>query len=111
MKTYKDAELNELINHLNVFFPQNTSQFILYGSYARGDNNEFSDIDLMILTDLSEAEIVSIEDSISDAAYEFELEKGVPVSVNIKNKEHFSYWAETLPYYKNIAKEGIVLVG
>ena len=37
---------------------------ILYGSYARGDYNNNSDIDIMILVDLPETEIKKIENDI-----------------------------------------------
>lgn len=37
---------------------------ILYGSYARGDYNNSSDIDIMILVDLPETEIKKIENDI-----------------------------------------------
>ena len=34
---------------------------IVYGSYARGDFNEDSDVDVMVLTSLAESEIKPIE--------------------------------------------------
>lgn len=102
--------LAALANNIQSIFTERVT-IILYGSYARGENNEFSDIDLMVLTDMSDNEIVDVEDRVVDVAYDFELEKGIPVSVNVKNKAHFQYWKNTLPYYRNIAKEGIVLAG
>lgn len=104
------SQLNDLARSVQTILRGKTT-VILYGSYARGDNNESSDIDLMVLTDMSDHEIVDIEDRIADVAYDFELEKGIPVSVNVKNKAHFQYWKNTLPYYKNIDREGVVLAG
>ena len=46
---------------------------------------------------------------IFDAAYDIELEYGVPISVNIKNEKHFKNWVNSLPYYSNIQKEGIII--
>lgn len=60
---------------------------ILYGSYARGDYNESSDMDTMILTTLPDAEIKQIEIKLYDAAYEYMFRDGIMISVNIKNKE------------------------
>ena len=34
---------------------------IVYGSYARGDYNENSDIDVMVLTSLAEEDITEVE--------------------------------------------------
>lgn len=46
-------------------FPwKSLSKIILYGSYARGDYRENSDIDLMILTTLTDNEIENIESKI-----------------------------------------------
>ena len=53
--------------------------------------------------------IIQIEDEIFDAAYDIELEYGVPISVNIKNEKHFKNWVNSLPYYSNIQKEGIII--
>ncbi len=105
------AQLNNLAGRIQSIFEGKKATVILYGSYARGDNDEFSDIDLMVLTDMSDHEIVNVEDQVVDVAYDFELEKGIPVSVNVKNMKHFQYWKTTLPYYRNIDKEGIVLAG
>lgn len=87
------------------------SKVILYGSYAREDFREDSDIDIMVLTPLEESEIKGIENEVYDLAYDYELEYGITISVNIKNEEHFNYWLGALPYYDNIKREGIVLAG
>lgn len=84
---------------------------ILYGSYARGDFTANSDMDIMILTSLSDDEITRIEDKIYDIAFEYEMSDNVWFSVNIKNENHYNYWLGALPYYDNINKEGIVLTG
>ena len=109
MLTKNDAQFAELVNAIKSIFGGNTAQIILYGSYARGDNTQSSDIDLMVLTNLHDTEIAEMEDDIADTAFDYELKEGVPVSINVKNLDHFTYWKNTLPYYRNIAKEGIIL--
>ena len=49
----------------------------MYGSYARGDYRENSDIDIMILTTFSDKEIEQIENKIFDLAFELEIEQGI----------------------------------
>ena len=44
---------------------------IVYGSYARGDYSEFSDIDVMLLVSLREEGIKKISGQISDLAFDF----------------------------------------
>lgn len=86
-------------------------KIILYGSYARGDYTENSDIDLMILTTLTDEEIERIEEKIYDLAFDFLMDYGVDISVVIKNEAQFNYWLGALPFYNNVQREGVVLNG
>ena len=92
-------------------FGDRAKKIILYGSYARGDFNTSSDIDIMILTDLTDEEIVEYSEKIWDFAYDIELENDVLISPLIKNIDKFNYWLEALPFYMNVQKEGVVLYG
>ena len=82
---------------------------IVYGSYARGDYSEFSDIDVMILVTLTEEKIKKISDEISDMAFEYLMKFGVDISPVITNIDHFNYWVDNLPYYRNVRDEGVRL--
>lgn len=105
----RDMILDEFKDKVKLIMGDSLRQIILYGSYARGDFRENSDIDIMVLTELTDDKIIRIEDEMFDAAYDIELEYGVPISVNIKNENHFRNWEDSLPYYSNIKKEGIVI--
>lgn len=83
----------------------------MYGSYARGDYTENSDIDIMVLTSLTDAEIEKIEAEIYNVAFDFLMDDGVDISVVIKNESQFNYWLGALPFYDNVQKEGVVLSG
>ena len=101
--------LKEFINGVNKLFGDRVKKIILYGSYARGDFNESSDIDIMILTDLTDEEIVDYGEKIWDFAYDIELDNDVLISPLIKNIDKFNYWLEILPFYMNVHNEGVVL--
>ena len=90
---------------------KNLSKILVYGSYARGDYNENSDIDIMILTSLPENKIEPIEDALYDIAFDFMMEYEIQISVIVKNEEHFKYWLGALPFYDNVEREGIEIVG
>ena len=49
---------------------------IVYGSYARGDFNFQSDVDIMILVQSSEDEIKKFENDVYDCAFDLELKYG-----------------------------------
>lgn len=87
----------------------NLSKVIVYGSYARGDYRENSDVDVMILVKLTDEEIKEIASSLYDLAYDIELEKGIHISLVIKNEEQFEYWGDTLPFYRNVKEEGVII--
>ena len=110
MKEKQDI-LKSFVEEMKIIFGKSLKKIILYCSYARGDNQENSDMDIMILTTLTDNEIRAIENQVYDIAYDYELSDRVQISVNIKNEEHFNYWLGALPYYDNIRKEGIVLAG
>lgn len=85
------------------------TKIIVYGSYARGDYRENSDVDIMILTKLSEEEIRTIKNDIYDLAFEVEMSTGIELSPIIKNEEQYEYWVDTLPFYRNVRDEGVVV--
>lgn len=84
-------------------------KIIIYGSYARGNYQKHSDVDIMVLVNLPEKEIKKIENDIYDIAFEIEMDTGVDISPIIKNIVQYEYWADVLPFYKNVRKEGIVI--
>ena len=111
---------NKIENILQIFIMKvndvlgnRVKRIILYGSYARGDFNKNSDIDIMILTDLSDEEIIEYRDKISNIAFdiEFDNEFDIMISPLVKNIDKFNYWQQALPFYMNVEKEGVVLDG
>ena len=86
------------------------SKIILYGSYARGDFRDNSDVDVMILVNnMSENEIRIAEEKLCDMAFDIELEKGVHISAILKDEEQFENWENILPFYHNVRKEGVII--
>ena len=110
MKDKRDIIL-EFSRQVQRILGDSLTKVILYGSFARGDYTDNSDIDIMILTTLSDKEIEKVEDTIFNVAFEFQMEYFVDISVVIKNEEQFNYWLGALPFYDNVKKEGIVLNG
>lgn len=96
-----------LARQIKSLLGNNLSKVIVYGSYARGDYRENSDVDVMILVKLPETGIKKIAPIVYDMAYDIELEKGIHISIVIKNEEQFEYWMDTLPFYGNVSREGV----
>ncbi len=81
---------------------------ILYGSYARGDNKEDSDIDILVLIDKDK---VTIEDRqrIGHPIYRIELENETLICPILYSRKHWETKLSITPFYKNVISEGILL--
>jgi len=81
---------------------------ILYGSYARGDYNETSDIDLLILID---KEKITRDEKIKITypLYDIQFGSGIIISTMVYPKIIWETRQRITPFYKNVIKEGIVL--
>lgn len=85
-----------------------TAQVILYGSYARGDNNEDSDIDVLIL--LNKENITYQEEKqIKYPLYDLEFDTGQIISPLVLSKFDWEYKHRITPFYENVKREGIEL--
>ena len=65
----------------------------------------------MILVKMSDSDIKKIENQVYDLAFEIEMNTGIDISPIIKNEDEYEYWLDTLPFYKNISDEGVVVDG
>ncbi len=76
-----------------------------------GDFNKSSDIDIMILTDLTDDEISEYRDKIVEYAYDIEWDNNFDIILSplLKNIDKFNYWLEAMPFYMNVQKEGVIL--
>lgn len=90
-------------------FGAHLSKIIVYGSYARGDYQESSDVDVMVLVDLEETEIKKLENKVYDIAFEIEMNMGIDISPIIKSEKQYEYWADVLPFYRNVREEGVII--
>ena len=109
MPVYISNIIQDFAKSVRKMLGNSLDSVIVYGSYARGDYSELSDIDVMLLVSLGEEEIKKISDQISDLAFDFMMKYGVDISPVITNTDHFNYWVDNLPYYRNIRDEGVRL--
>ena len=103
--------VDEFVKNVRELLENRVKKIILYGSYARGDYNNSSDIDIMILTDFNDDELIENRRKSWDLAYDFEEKYNFDIELNpvVKNIDNFNYWVEGLPFYMNVQREGIVL--
>ena len=86
-------------------------KIILFGSYARGDYHAESDVDLMILLDISDLELKAYSQKLTYMTYDFNMDNDLDIRPIAKSREHFEKWLVNYPFYANINREGVVLYG
>lgn len=106
-----DRILEQFILGISNLVGERLKKVILYGSYARGDYNQNSDIDVMILTDFNDEELVEYRMKIRDLACEIEFEHDVVISPIVRNIDKYNNRIKVVPFYINVQKEGVVLHG
>lgn len=101
------AILTEVCNSCKTLSGVTMKEAYLYGSYARGDFHADSDVDILLIYDADAPKIATIRKDIAKVSSKVSLEHDVTVSVTAKPKEQFEKFSQTLPYYKNVLREGI----
>ena len=72
-------------------------------------DGETSDIDIMILVDLPEEEIKTVEKEVTDYSYELDLKYNVLLSPLVESVDNYNSRIKYMKFYKNIENEGVLL--
>lgn len=112
-KVRDKAKLKKILNlatkEIRCIFGEKLCEIILFGSYARGDFDQESDIDIIVLVDMPDIELNNYISVVTDATYDLDLKYNVLLSIILKDINQFNRWKNTLPFYMNIVKEGVML--
>ena len=99
--------LGHMCHELADIYGDALERVVLYGSYARGDETEESDVDIALI--LKDDEDSRMHDEMTDLVVDYELESNTVLSVITIEKSNYMEWRKVLPFYKNLDKEGIIL--
>jgi predicted nucleotidyltransferase len=114
LKTKTATELKQLLDELTQkvlpIFEGKLKRVILFGSYARGDYDEESDIDVMFLIDDETKTLQSkyynpVQKVISGINWDY----SVLLCSILQNEQDFYAVVEDIPFYHNVEKEGITI--
>ncbi len=103
--------IEQYVEKIKKIYGSHVKQIILYGSYARGDFRPDSDVDIMILVDISDLELKSYGEQLSYMTYDFNLDNDIDIKPIAKSEELFNKWIVNYPFYSNVHKEGVILYG
>ena len=101
--------IQQYVSNIHDIYGSHLRQIILYGSYARGDFRSDSDVDIMILLDLSDMEIKKYRHQLSDMTFDFNMDYDVDIKPIAKSEEHYRKWVDNYPFYSNVNREGVRL--
>lgn len=106
-----NVPLEQYVEEVRGIYGERLKSVILYGSYARGDFRPDSDIDIMILVDLTDMEIKDFRHQLSGITYDFNEKYDLDIKPIAKSDAHFKKWLGVYPFYTNVQREGIELYG
>ena len=107
MPDYMGEVLKEYAELIKEIYKSALKAVILYGSYARGDYTEDSDVDILILVDMEEDEIGRSRERLSSLTYDFNEVHDLKIMPEVIGEKQFAYWLPVYPFYQNIEKDGV----
>ena len=99
--------LGEVYDSCSRSFDKKINDAYLYGSYARGDFHEDSDIDILLTVDANISELPAYRKALAHICSDLSLKHDVMISATVKPLAEFQKHSQVLPYYRNVLREGI----
>jgi len=81
----------------------------VYGSYARGEYGEESDIDIAIFTNRTSGEFYQLIDKIAEITFEYDVKYDIMLSPVFQNDKDYNRMVNVVPYFQSIKREGIAI--
>lgn len=97
----------DLVEGLREIFAENVSQIILYGSVARREATEESDIDIAVI--IEDIPISTVREKFIEWNSEMDMKYNKVFSIVDIEKSKIDKWGKVIPFYRNIQEEGVIL--
>lgn len=108
---YDKNEINIILRCLadqaKELFGDKLKDIILFGSYARGDYDNESDIDVMILVDMDAEQICRYRSKLRDIARKIDWDYDVVTSIVLQDYILYRKYLNASGFYHNVLKEGV----
>lgn len=108
-KTQINKITSQMVKAYRDIYGQSIKNIVMYGSFARGDFDDESDIDFAAIVVGERQELQKKLEKVWDKASDIGLEHDAVVSPVVIPYEEFLEYKDKLPYYRNIDKEGIIV--
>ena len=106
-----DDILTDFISGIKDIFGEKLKDIILFGSYARGDYDDESDVDIAVLADIQREDERDYTDSVVALMVEIDRKHNYSILLTpiILSYSFFIKWQDTIPFYNNVLNEGVRL--
>ena len=108
-KTKLNKITSQIVEAYRDIYGSSIKNIVMYGSFARGDFDDESDIDFAAIVVGERQELQKKLEEVWDKASDIGLEHDAVVSPVVIPYEEFIEYKDKLPYYRNIDKEGIIV--
>ncbi len=101
--------INIFVQEVKTLYGNSIDRIYLFGSCARGDQNDYSDIDILVLLDVSEDKIPEIRKTMRKCVNDIDWNYDVIVSPVYQSLQNFETFKEVSGFYKSVLKEGLLV--
>lgn len=102
--------LSLVLQQVKLIVGDDLSETILYGSYARGDYDVESDIDIALIIDLERRQVQMFRGALVEVISKMNMDYDVLFSIQCIPKNDFEQYKNDLPFYRAVDREGVRLV-
>ena len=107
MKGEMKKAVDEFVNRLQKLHSSQISDIFLYGSQARGDQKEYSDVDILIIANTKDWRF---KHELSNIASDVSLEFDILLDTHVISQENWEKMRNAnFSYYQNIISDGIAI--
>lgn len=103
--------LEDVREEMMLLFNSKLKQIVLYGSYARGDHDPESDIEVMVVIDENEETLREYRNVIADVVEDISTKHEQPISLTEIPYNRYTTYQNVLSFYKIVYQEGVEIYG
>lgn len=101
--------LMTFIEQLKPIYGDALKSVILFGSYARGEERDGWDIDVLLLLDMTQEEMNRKDEELCELTFEYEVGHDLEISPVTLTVTEFLRWRNIHEFLQNVQKDGVTL--
>jgi predicted nucleotidyltransferase len=103
----QENAIEEFVKRVKEKYGDRIKKIIVFGSYARGEAKEDSDIDVLVITTGRRFEM---QKDLSEIVVDILLKTGIYISAKALSIEEYNFMKKiNTGFYQNIAREGVTI--